>query len=66
MTEWLSDQVTEWLSDWVTEWLSDRVTEWQEASQMIDRMVYLMIYILHIHKIQIQHSILSNYQSCNK
>ena len=27
--------------DQVTKWPSDRVTKWQEASQTIDRMVYL-------------------------
>ena len=41
VTKWPSDRVTEWPSDRVTEWPSDQVTEWQEASQTIDRMVYL-------------------------
>ena len=41
VTKWPSDQVTKWPSHQVTEWPSDRVTGWQEASQMIDRMVYL-------------------------
>ena len=41
--EWLSDRVTEWPSYQVTEWPSDQMTEWQEASQTIDRMVYLTL-----------------------
>ena len=50
MTEWQSDRVTKWPSDQVTEWPSDKwpsdqVTQWQEASQTIDRMVYLDIYL---------------------
>ena len=54
VTKWPSDRVTEWPSDLVIEWLSDRVTEWpnywvtgwQEASQMIDPMVYFIIVFL--------------------
>ena len=49
VTKWLGDWVTEWPSDRMTEWQNDRVTKrpsyqvtkWQEASQTIDRMVYL-------------------------
>ena len=41
VTKWPSDRVTKWPSDRVTEWPNDRVTGWQEASQTIDRMVYL-------------------------
>ena len=37
--------MTEWPSDGVTEWQSDQVTKWREASQTIDRMVYLDNYI---------------------
>ena len=35
-SEWPSDQMTKWPNDWVT--------GWQEASQTIDRMVYLDIW----------------------
>ena len=52
VTEWPSDRVTEWLSDRVTKCPSDQVTDWVnnwvigwlEASQTIDRMVYLFIF----------------------
>ena len=52
---WLSDRLTMWPCDWVTEWMSDRVTKWpidwvtgwQEASQTIDRMVYLYNNVYH-------------------
>ena len=51
VTEWHGDRVTGWPGDWVTErpsdivteWPSDWVTKWQEASQTIDRKVYLLI-----------------------
>ena len=47
MTEWPSDQVTKLPSDQVTKWPIDWVTGWQEASQTIDRMVYLYNNVYH-------------------
>ena len=46
MTKWPSDRVTEWPSDQEsndqeTDWVNNWVIGWQEASQTIDRMVYL-------------------------
>ena len=43
MTEWPDDGVT-WLWDGgMTGWQDDQMTGWQEASQTIDRMVYLSL-----------------------
>ena len=47
VTKWPSDQVTKWQSDRVTKWPIDWVTGWQEASQTIDRMVYLYNNVYH-------------------
>ena len=41
VTKWPSE---EWLSDQMTKLSNDQMTGWQEASQTIDRMVYLILH----------------------
>ena len=40
MTGWPDDRMTRWPDDQMTGWPDYRMAGWQEASQMIDRMIY--------------------------
>ena len=53
MTEWPDDRMSRWPNEWMMGWpdvrmtwcQDDQMTGWQEASQTIDCMVYLKIYL---------------------